>query len=359
MRDSIDVLVLDANSRPTLAIVRSLGAHGLATAVAGRPGSLAFFSRHVAERVVFPDIGEVPVREYQDELLTLLRRMRPGVLMCISDGNAAALHTLRDEVPEEVKIALPGAAAFSATADKAATLAVAKSLGIPIPRGQALSDPSEIARTAAEIGYPVVVKPTRSWRALTREGEPVSGRRVVGALVRNRRELEVVVADLAEPGHPVLVQEYAPGARVEIALVRGPGRSFGAVAVVTTRTWPLLGGNSVMRQTIPMPPAILAQVENLLDSLGYQGFAHAEFRFDARGVPVLMEINNRFCASIELYLRAGVNLPFLLWSLVSGRPLPEKPLPYRTGVRLSWAQKEFAILMAAARGKELRACLTW
>jgi hypothetical protein len=60
-----------------------------------------------------------------------------------------------------------------------------------------------------------------------------------------------------------------------------------------------------------------------------------EFRRDAKGRLVLMEINPRLPATVELAVRAGLDFPQLLYLWALGQPLPS-PSPYRIGLRLRW-----------------------
>jgi predicted ATP-grasp superfamily ATP-dependent carboligase len=66
-----------------------------------------------------------------------------------------------------------------------------------------------------------------------------------------------------------------------------------------------------------------------------EGYAQVEWRRDGDGRPFLMEVNPRLNASIELAVRAGVNIPLLLYRWAAGEPL--QPIStYRYGQRLRW-----------------------
>src|SRR4029079_17072850 len=61
------------------------------------------------------------------------------------------------------------------------------------------------------------------------------------------------------------------------------------------------------------------------------------------GRPLIMEINPRFSASVELALRAGVDFAAMQVEWAAGRePLPSNG--YRLGVRLSWLAGEMRLL---------------
>jgi ATP-grasp in the biosynthetic pathway with Ter operon len=60
-----------------------------------------------------------------------------------------------------------------------------------------------------------------------------------------------------------------------------------------------------------------------------------EWRRDASGRPLLMEINPRLAGSLENATKSGVDFPLLLWQWATGQPV-EPVLSYRTGVRTRW-----------------------
>jgi predicted ATP-grasp superfamily ATP-dependent carboligase len=101
------------------------------------------------------------------------------------------------------------------------------------------------------------------------------------------------------------------------------------------REWPVLGGASVMCETIPLPADSAADAERLVRAMNLEGYAMVEFRRDRRGRPVLMEVNARLGGSLALAVAAGVNFPALLYDWQLGRPLTACPT-YRAGRRLRW-----------------------
>src|SRR5207245_7013715 len=96
------------------------------------------------------------------------------------------------------------------------------------------------------------------------------------------------------------------------------------------RTEPPLGGNSVLRQSIVVPPDTGAQAEALVRELDLEGYSEVEFRRDSNYVPYLMELNPRLSASVEIAVRSGVDFPCLLYQWASGGPI-DKVEGYRTG----------------------------
>ncbi len=84
--------------------------------------------------------------------------------------------------------------------------------------------------------------------------------------------------------------------------------------------------------------------------LGLEGYAEVEFRRDRAGVPVLMEINPRLSASVEVAVRAGIDFPGLLFRWATGRTL-ERTVGYRTGVRMRWLGGDIRWLVDTVRAQ--------
>jgi predicted ATP-grasp superfamily ATP-dependent carboligase len=101
------------------------------------------------------------------------------------------------------------------------------------------------------------------------------------------------------------------------------------------RTYPPFGGSSIVRESLPPSPELVDPAHLLVRAMKLGGVSEIEFRRDAEGRLVLMEVNPRLPATVELAVRAGIDFPKLLYLWSLGRPLPP-PAPYRTGVRLRW-----------------------
>ncbi len=76
-----------------------------------------------------------------------------------------------------------------------------------------------------------------------------------------------------------------------------------------------------------------------------------EFKLDARdGIPKLMEINGRFWNSLPLAIAAGVDFPFLLYTLGTKGKVPEC-FEYRVGVKNRWLLGDTRHLVEVFRGR--------
>jgi predicted ATP-grasp superfamily ATP-dependent carboligase len=326
----LDVAVLDAEQRQSLVAVRSLGRAGLRV---GAFGSIrwapAYASRWSTVRGLLPDCAQRP-RELVDALLAIADAYGEVVVLPTTDGTIEALRAHRDELERRVVVALAPEPALEVAVDKSKTLALAAELGIAAPRTIEISNPADVDAAGAEVGYPAVVKPIRSWV----EGDD-GGARLTSSLVVDADEARAVATHAVEAGGSVVLQQWVTGSREAVSLLYAGGRVRARFAQVAERMFPPLGGSSVLRESIDPPPDLLAAAERLVDAAGLEGYSEVEFRRDMEGRPYLMEINPRLSASVEIAVRAGIDFPALLYAWASGRNVPATD-GYREGLRMRW-----------------------
>jgi predicted ATP-grasp superfamily ATP-dependent carboligase len=281
---------------------------------------------------------------FAQALLHDLDRDPTDVIVPVTDASVHAVRTRRSEFEARTAVALADEPALGTAVDKSLTVALARSLDIPVPKGIQVDQSSDLTRVADVIGYPAVVKPSLSWT----DRSTLFGRLECRAVL-NRRELQSAVKQLLDAGCPPLVQGWLPGAREAVSLLYAKGSVHARFAQRTERTSPALGGNSVMRVSTATPRDITDAAERLIRSMGLEGYSEVEFRRDHRGRAVLMEVNPRLSASVELAVRSGVDFPSLLVAWATGKDIPTVS-EYRTGVRLRWLGGDLRWLREAARG---------
>jgi hypothetical protein len=245
------------------------------------------------------------------------------------DGSIAALRPWRRRFDQQgTPLAMPSEPALAVANDKERTLAVAHHLGIPGPRTVSIAGPEDVEAAIADVGLPAVIKPTESWSRRTSTSLRVSARAVVTVA-----EAHDYVEELSRFGSSAIVQQWAGGLRESVNLMYTAGQVRAAIAQVAYRTAPVLGGVSAVRETIPMPDELWVPAVSLIEALELEGYSEVEFRRDPDGRLLLMEINARLTAGIELAIRAGVDFPVMAWRWATGRSVPVQ-LGYRAGVRM-------------------------
>ncbi len=339
---TFDVLVLDATLRQSLATVRSLGSHGLRVAALGTSDQLpTFSSRWCQQAFVCP--ADEGTDEYLHYLEQVLDRAGGGVLITSSDATIALIRRYRERLEQRVHIALAKEAALGIAVSKERTLEVAQRLGLNIPRAVTVRTESDVEIALREIGLPAVVKPMESW-AWSKE----QGVRLACKLVTTPDEARHTFQELASFGGTMFFQQYFSGRRESISFLYAYDQIYARCAQWHVRSNPPLGGQSVLRQSIAVPPDIGDQAERLVREIGLEGCSEVEFRRDDHGNPYLMEVNPRLWASTELAVYSGVDFPYLLYQWASGNKI-DMVKNYRVGAWLRYLRGDIIATRAALR----------
>jgi predicted ATP-grasp superfamily ATP-dependent carboligase len=107
---------------------------------------------------------------------------------------------------------------------------------------------------------------------------------------------------------------------------------------------------STYREAVDPSPPLVAQCEQLLAALDYNGPAMIEFKADGiAGGMVLMEINARLWGSLQLATDAGANFPGAMVALAFDLPMPS--VQPKAGVRSFWEFGELDHALALVRQK--------
>jgi len=325
------VFVTDGSERPALAITRSLGRRGLFVLVGdARRDSLAAASRYCARQVTYPSPYRDPVA-FDRFIQDLVAREQIDVIVPVTDVTTSAVARHQEALRGRVAFNVPALEAFDLAADKWRLIERASRCGITVPRSQFVENAGALPQVLSRVSYPAVVKPVRS-RIRTRDGwlsTVVAFARTEADLLRLYAEREDLVS------YPSLIQERVSGKGVGVFALCDRGELRTVFSHVRLREKPPSGGVSVLCESQAVTPALRAEAERLLGSLGWHGVAMLEYKQDRTGRAVLMEVNGRFWGSLQLAIDAGVDFPHLNHQLALGLPL-DLPASYRIGVRSRW-----------------------
>lgn len=325
-------LILDAGQRQSLVALRALGRAGVEVWAADwRSGHPASVSRWCAGRARLPDVASHP-DAFVDGVIELCDALGSPIIFSCHDGSIGALRSRRSEVEQVGNLALASEQALAVAVDKQATLAAAERVEIPTPPTRRLRDTSGVVAAVGDLGLPIVVKPRTSWVACG------SGGWGSGPVVAQTQDEAIAeVQRLLDGGVEALLQPWLSGSRDAVGIFLANGVTWARFAVRSQRMYPPIGGNSIVRATIPVSPDIGGMAEALVREISLEGYGEVEFRRDHQGRPFLMEVNPRLNAGIEVAVRAGVDIPLLLYRWAAGEPL-ELGLEYRVGQRMRWLQ---------------------
>jgi len=330
-----DVLILDAGSRQSLVAARSLGRAGLRVALGECFAEcdpdlpvLGFRSRYCAKSVVLPNYA-TDSAAFAAGVIEFVREHPTRVVIPGSDGAIAALMPVRDQLGVlGCTLALAADAELKIANDKDLTLEIARELGIDYPKSRMIDNVDQIPELLAGFDFPIVLKPTTSWA-------PNSPVRLQSVEVIDETEARTAIDRFLGAGVQVVAQQWVGGAREAYMMFVVDGEVRASVAQVAHRTTPALGGASVLRESMPIPPDVNASSIRLVKAIGLDGLCEVEYRRDLNNHPYLMEINARLAGTIENAVRAGADFPLLLWQWATGQPVDHID-SYRTGVKTRW-----------------------
>jgi predicted ATP-grasp superfamily ATP-dependent carboligase len=328
------VLVTDAGRGSAIAFLRSLGRKGWRVIAADSdPRSAGFRSRFTHESFVYPSPQRSP-RAFVDSMLAFLRARPVDLVIPVTDECIHPLAHARERFRGLTQLAIASDQALATVTDKRTTVALARSLGVPVPETRVVSTLAEARAAAGELCFPLVVKPAVSRRYLPDEDRIVSA---AVSFARDAVELEERVAPLVGR-HDVMLQEFQPGSGVGVECLAHEGRVLCAFQHRRLAEIPVTGGASAWRESVALEPELFEHARALIEALHWTGLIMVEFK---RGTsPWLIEINGRVWGSLPLACLAGVDFPGELAELHCPNGASAHPssgaragAPYRIGVR--------------------------
>lgn len=347
------VLVTDAPSNASLAVVRSLGRRGVPVGVCTFDGefNLAGFSRWASEACRLPSPSRDPAG-FIDGLARLLETGKYPILFPTTDRTIQLIGQARDRLPSWIHVPIASDDALGTVLDKERTAVLAERVGVPIPRTWCPAGPAETAALAPGLPYPVIVKP-RQTNFLAAHGPLVKADyKVVDSAERLLPAWRAVHDAVPRP----VIQAMVRGRGVGINTLWNEGRPLVWFCHKRVREIDLRGGRSTAAVSAPCDARLVESAERMLAALRWHGVAMAEFKWDETSNRFwLLEINGRFWGSLPLALAAGVDFPYYLYQLTVGQT-PEPVASYAEGVlaRDAVAElKHFLKVMAHGKGARL------
>jgi len=230
------------------------------------------------------------------------------VLPC-TDGTILPLQIHRAELERLGRVYLLPDDVYRICSNKCETHTLAQSLGIPVPQQIFAVDLDAVRCAAAQLGYPLVLKPVTSSSA----DNPLQRQKVRKA--RTADELEDLAAEMLSSG-PLVVEQNFIGRGIGIEFLGHNGEILTAFQHERIHE-PLDGGGSSYRRSAPLDRRMFEAVRRLAQTLRYTGVAMVEFKENRRTADwILIEINARFWGSLALSIAAGIDFPRHLYDML-------------------------------------------
>ncbi len=324
-----NVLVTDGNQRAALAVTRSLGGHGLRVITADSCSpTLSSRSKYAAASEVYSDPNEL------DAFIASVRRIvdQHGIRTIIPISEITLFTLLQHrEALGGVEIPFDSYEKISLLSDKARLVELCQKNNIPCPKSVYYESGEAALAASRDFEFPVVLKPYKS--RIFSDGAWVSTSVKYAASAEQLRQLCTTNPVFA--GFPFMIQEYIEGRGQGVFLLCDHGKPVATFCHKRLREKPPSGGVSVLCESVDPPEEMLAIACELLSSVAWHGVAMVEFKVNDERGPFIMEVNTRFWGSLQLAVDAGVDFPYLLWRMYSGKPTT-LIRNYKKGQRLRW-----------------------
>lgn len=345
MPETTRILVMDANQRSALAVVRSLGRHKQLQVLAGdeTADALAAHSRYCRTYVQYPSPRHNP-EAFAGWLEKFVADASIDWIFPVTEVSSQSVLLLKQRLGD-CRIPFADYDTVLALADKWKLIQLAEQLHIPHPQSRYFSHSLALAPQSIT-DFPIVLKPCLSRLRLASGWLDTTVH-----IANNPRELEQLLEKPYLRDHPFLLQQFIPGSGAGIFALYDHGKPVTFFAHRRLREKPPRGGVSVLSESATPEPRMLAMARQLLDAVQWHGVAMVEFRVTPEGEPYLMEVNTRFWGSLQLAIDAGVDFPYWLYQVCNGETPPARN--YRTGRRLRWLLGDLDSLYLTLRDRHL------
>lgn len=321
------VLLTMGDYPPTLAAVRCLGRAGVPVTLAEwRTMVPARWSRHATRVVPCPDLNARP-----DDFLAWLLEFgarEPGHVLLPTSDDLAFLYTRhREALSRHYLLGPAGVGAIYDLLNKLRLQQACGEVGIDVPRSWFAEDRAALPALAAEITYPVIVKPQTQIFLWPHQK---------GRVVRSAEDLAGLYDDfLASTHHADSVRSHDPGVARPLlqAFLEGASEGIynlagfvaedGTAVVAASRKVlqrPRLLGIGLIFEEVPVQPALVERLLALFRKVGYHGVFEVEY-LEAGDRRLLIDANPRFYGEMAFEVARGAPLPLLSYlDAIGDRP---------------------------------------
>lgn len=273
-------------------------------------------------------------RKYVDALLDICREEKVDIIMPFMSAELLPLIDRKQEFEAiGTKVSVSDRRSVEITNNKYSFYSFLKENGISVPKFARIKNADDLWSACQECGYPNsavcvkatelsgsrgirIIKPGVSRYDILFKEKPNSFYTTFEELYSTLKEKD----DMPE----MMAMEYLPGVEGSVDLLAENGR----ILYMAYRE------STVNLHSIPQAgelkdnPEAYAIAEKVIAALGLTGNADLDFKNDAQGHPVLMEINPRIAATMKIFKEGGLNLPYLRIKHLMGEEMPNVNIKY-------------------------------
>ena len=271
---------------------------------------------------------------YIDALLEICQKEKVDILI---PGMSNELLKLLDNKEKfeaiGTKVSLSNRNSIEVTTDKYRFYSFLKDSNLPVPKFALVKCADDLVEACKFCGYPekpVCVKATNlsGSRGIRIIKPDVSRFDILFGEKPNSMytTMEELLATLKERDEmpEMMAMECLPGAEGSVDLLADHGR----ILYMAYRESNVNLASIPQEATLADNPEAYAIARGVIAALGFDGSADLDFRCDAEGRPVLMEVNPRIAATMRIFKEGGMNLPYLRVKQLLGESLPPASICY-------------------------------
>lgn len=339
--NSTEVLVTGADQRHGVSVIRSLGSRGVSVLAAGPSDtSIGFYSRYASARFVYPSPQKEP-EQFVEALLAAIERYRVKIVMPVVEPTLVALNRYRERIEPYATLAMAPRESVDLSLSKERQVRLAEQLGIPVPKTVTPTSIEEAKDCLKSFTFPLVLKASVKPAGLPK----VFGASCIGSWNRLERTLNPYFEHRVVP----LIQELHVGNGIGCGVLMDRGRALCCYQYLRDRENPPTGGTPARYQSMALWQSVRDYSVRLLAAMNWHGIALVEWKRKlGTDDVVFLEVNGRFWASLPGAVHAGMDFPFWLYELFTGRS-GTCTQEYRTGVASRYLRGDLSRLGTVLR----------
>jgi predicted ATP-grasp superfamily ATP-dependent carboligase len=277
--------------------------------------NISRYSRYCKKFIKMP----LDVYDSSDNFIDFLKKifeqfnLDEWIIFPTDDLTVAYLSKNKQELSEYFTIWTPEWDCVKYCYDKKLTYKIAESIGIPIPKSYFPEDVSDLSEVDYLFQYPLIIKP-----AIMHEFYKKTKHKVF--VIHNKEDLKrkYLKACSATKPSDIIIQEIIPGGPENLFSFGSFFKNGEAIAYITgrrSRQIPMDFGKASTFVELCEISKIYELAAKLLKAVNYYGLSEVEFKRDPRdGIYKLLEVNPRTWKWHTLALKAGINLPYLVYT---------------------------------------------
>ncbi len=278
---------------------------------------------------VFYQVPSVDDSKYIDCLLEICKKESVDVLLPFMSAELTALIKRKTDFEKiGTKVSVSDLKSIELTTNKFKFYEFLRLSGIKTPRYAKVSKWTELREACIYCGYPKngicvkatelngsrgirIINPNLSRFDILFNEKPTS-------FLTTLDDLESILKE-KDTMPEMMAMEYLPGIEGSVDLIADNGR----ILYMAYRE------STINLHSIPQLAILKENKEafkiatRVISALGLSGSADLDFKEDANGHPVLMEINPRLAATLRIFKEGGLNLPYLRVKQLLGEDLPK------------------------------------